>query len=847
MTLQEIWQDFAGRAGILEQRPDFKFDPAFYLDHYKDIAASGLDALTHYEGGGAKEGRKPTRYQQYLDQRPDLDKALLRFITHPELREALLAGIPDAGELAFELIMLGEPADRGISNFSAEYYFALYRDVEAAGVSAFPHYLNHGAAEGRRSLGDLLQHQYEGRRRFDPSRPTCMICVHEFSKTGAPIVGLDIVRSAAETHNVVVVSLRGGTLLEAFRDDACVVIVSDRPAEEMDYFSCPALDAVEFAILNSVECFSFQKLLVARNIPSAHYLHEYTEYTRPASKLAVTSLFADLLVFSSRQVRASWEGIFADTNFDQARDTVIVPQHDLHFGTVSQKEFDDARASLSKALGRDCTGKRIIFGAGHAQWRKGSDLFVMAAQISAATDPDTIFVWIGDGLNHEDVFFGAWQDKHMAEAGANDPKGSLFFIPAGPEYLNVCRAADAMFLSSRLDPLPNVVFDATRFGCRVVLFADASGFDDVMYTDGGVLETVPYGDVIAASEALAALPAKVPGRALASDPSDEGSVFDRIRAALYERIGAQRRFTVGRGRFDAPVAQGRGDAHRDARRQEREKIWSTQRRWVWRSADQARAEIASADEWAFQRCRIVASSPGARQGPFNLHVHVDDANVVGADLRRHPILAEAQRVVVTADEARIAEKAQNAFARAGVDPDVIVADARGRDVLPFLSLFNDGLAAADDTVWAHIHTRTAIADDTRAGLTRSSIMQGLFGDGGALSTMAEGAGISAPFTPYMIDWAASRGLANEIASRLPGPPPARPLVFPLSNMLLVRGRVAARMAELFNADYPWPNEPMASDGTVLQLIERLWPTMARSLELDAIFVEPNDNLVEDAA
>lgn len=845
MTLQDIWQEFAGEAGVLATRPDFRFDAAYYLQRYGDIRSQGLDPLQHFQDGGQVEGRLPNLYWQTVASKPAMDRSLIDFITHPGLRDAMVEGVDGAAELAFELISLGEPVDRRVSNFSSDYYFALYPDVKAAGISAFMHYLNHGAAEGRRSLGDLLQHQHEGRRAFDPARPTCMICVHELSKTGAPIVGRDIVRSAAETHNVVVASLRGGVLLEAFRDEACVVIVSDRPAEEMGYFSHPALDAVSFAVLNSVECFSFQKLLVSRDIPSAHYLHEYTEYTRPASKLAITTLFADLLVFSSEQVRASWRGVFADENINQERDTIIVPQHDLEFGAVSQGAFDKARASLSRAIGRDCTGKRVIFGAGHAQWRKGTDLFVMTAQIAAEQDPDSIYVWIGDGLNHEDVYFGTWIDKHMVEAGANDPGGNLFFIPAGPEYHNVCRAADAMFLSSRLDPLPNVVFDATRFGCRVVLFADASGFDDPMYTDGGVLETVAYGDVIEAAAALSALPVKAPGKALGNNPADQGSVFERIRAALLERVSARRRYVIGGGGFDAPVAQSMQSGP-DDRRKERQKIWSYDRRWVWRSVNEARHEIEAANDWAFEKVEI--APPVANDLPaYNLHIHATETDALAAELRNFPTLRQAERVVVTVADERLVADVEGCFGHAGVEVETLVMKPRGRDVLPFLSLFHTGVAAGEDEIWAHVHTREAMGDQTRAGLTRDALLQGLFSADGALAAMTNGVGLSAPFSPYMIDWGATRGLIEEWAPRLSGPVPARPLVFPVSNMMIVRGRVAAEMARLFGADYPWPNEPMPDDGTVVQLIERLWPLVARCAGYGAVFVEPHDELVEDVA
>jgi len=48
------------------------------------------------------------------------------------------------------------------------------------------------------------------------------------------------------------------------------------------------------------------------------------------------------------------------------------------------------------------------------------------------------------------------------------------------------------------------------------------------------------------------------------------------------------------------------------------------------------------------------------------------------------------------------------------------------------------------------------------------------------------------------------------------------------------------MNGLFGDDYPWPNEPIANDGTVFHMIERLWPAMAAKCNMRSIFLDKPD-------
>ncbi|WVJ72786.1 hypothetical protein FLP41_20605 [Paracoccus marcusii] len=88
------------------------------------------------------------------------------------------------------------------------------------------HYLRFGSVEGGRRTLRICAGAAPGQQVFRPELPTVLICVHEMSRTGAPVVGRDLVREASRTHNVAVAALRGGDLLDQFLPHCCGALVT---------------------------------------------------------------------------------------------------------------------------------------------------------------------------------------------------------------------------------------------------------------------------------------------------------------------------------------------------------------------------------------------------------------------------------------------------------------------------------------------------------------------------------------------------------------------------------------------------------------------------------------------
>lgn len=848
MSLDRLWAEILADTGLLETRPDFQFDPAFYAARYPDIADHVTDLRQNFASNGKAEGRIATSYHEVLKAVPDLDQKLAELVIDPRLRAAVDAREEGIFELIHELIALGDPIDRLISDFSQEHYFRLYPDVKAAGVEAFHHFIRFGSNEGRRSLQDVRRNQLSGQQEFDSSKPTCMICLHDFTRSGAPIVGLDLVRKARETHNVIVMGLRPGPLLDSFRELAFTLVVTDRPDEDIDYLHLPAPSQIDFAILNSVEAWVFARYLVRRAIPFANYIHEFTNYI-PVGRAIWGALFSDLMVFASDVVRDSWRSIFTDMNFDVERDSIVVAQREMHEGSVLKKEMLKARERVSRLIGKEVGDRRIVYGVGNVEWRKGVDLFVMTAQIARKIDPETLFIWIGDRRNHEDVNFGVWLEKHLLEAEADTPGGNVFFLPAGEYYQDLARAADTLYLPSRLDPLPNVVFDAIRFGANSVLFRNATGFDEETYTRSDKITRVDYGDLVGAAEALLSAPRKKPARLSlkGSKASDSvPNIFPRIAEALHERLAGQRYFVAGSGDYDLPMLYSTREEDRAARLREREKMWSYGRRWIWRSRQHAEAEIAASDNWMHQDVRLErfawVDAPGLPE--YSVHIHAHYLDNLGGDLLYYRALREAKRIVVTTDTRDKVAQIGQISANAGVPVEAIQMPNQGRDILPFLRLFTGG-HAREDEIWCHVHQKKSLGVTDAGETWRRFLMAILLGDdtrfSSALDHIANPAtGLVTAFDPSAADWDASRRLLPQIAPRLPGPIPEHILLFPVGNMFWTHGSVVANMNAIFGDDYPWPNEPIANDGTVFHLIERLWPAAVTMAERGAVYLDKPD-------
>ncbi|GAB0116260.1 glycoside hydrolase family 99-like domain-containing protein [Acidisoma sp. 7E03] len=147
-TALEAWCRTGWREG---QRPNFYFDPAWYLSSYRDVAAGDINPLIHYLHHGEREGRRPSLL---------FDPTWYRETYHVE-----------DGELCLAHYLRERLTGRVNPNpdFDSDYYLTLYPDIAAAGVDPFAHYIEIGFREDRNPSPDFDTAFYRSRYlRYQP-------------------------------------------------------------------------------------------------------------------------------------------------------------------------------------------------------------------------------------------------------------------------------------------------------------------------------------------------------------------------------------------------------------------------------------------------------------------------------------------------------------------------------------------------------------------------------------------------------------------------------------------------------------------------------------------------------
>ena len=114
------------------------------------------------------------------------------------------------------------------------------------------------------------------------------------------------------------------------------------------------------------------------------------------------------------------------------------------------------------------------------------------------------FIWIGHGYQPtEDMGYSVYLKEQVTRSRLED---CVHFVDEVTDLNPFYALADLFFLSSRLDPLPNVAIDAAHCGIPIVCFRDASGISDLMLTEPELASgVVDYLDVDGAARAISHL------------------------------------------------------------------------------------------------------------------------------------------------------------------------------------------------------------------------------------------------------------------------------------------------------------------------------------------------------
>jgi glycosyltransferase involved in cell wall biosynthesis len=873
------------REGI---EPGPRFEGGFLAPYYRSAGFAGPPAITYLR---LREHGWPvyaTRAQA---------EAVARLIRASDLFDAAgyAAAVGDLAGLdpALHYVIVGERAGLAPSNgFDPNYYGDRYPGVAHQATNRLGHYLASGRAEGRRPLPLAVTLDFD-RSRLKPNRPTILVIVHEASRTGAPILAYSVAKRLHRTCNVIVLLLAGGELVDDF-ETCCSAVIgpltqADWHPGEMKHLvahiaaACP----LSYAIVNSIASWICVPALGRALIPVVLLVHEFASYTRPKSTMRDGLDWATEVVFSAEMVAQSARAEHLTAGY---RPLHILPQGRCDLPTAREPT---ARLSAPGDLARTfrppgAEDAVVVLGCGFVHLRKGVDLFLACAAAVKAMRPrrPVRFVWIGQGYDPEnDAGYPSYLATQIALAGLEE---TVAIIGEVADLTPAYDLADLFFLSSRLDPLPNVTIDAALLGRPVVCFAGASGMADLLAAHAATRQcVVPHLDVQAAARVIADLADDRPkrqeiGNALRNigqamfDMDRYVRRLDELGKAAVQKLD-QRRQDVAAIRDDPmfdPDMYCQFDAEPMTRR---DAIADFVTRWTlagpvvgvdsfvrrpcpgFHPHIYAHAHAGTYDATAINPLAHFIRS-GKPEGPWRhdvilptsprpalhgappsaaLHAHFHYPDVAEDFVRKLAINESRCDLLLSTDEsgkARILRAATAQYRRGEVH--IRVLPNRGRDIGAFLTAFGGDIASRYAIV-GHLHGKRSVtaSGQTDPGLGerwREFLWQNLLGERHPMMDIVIGRlaadetlGLVFADDPHLVEWNTNREIGERLAARMGIATPLPPFFdFPIGTMFWAR---ASALKPLFDLKLGWddyPPEPIPYDGTVLHALERLLPFVA---------------------
>ncbi|PVX82311.1 rhamnan synthesis F family protein [Paraburkholderia unamae] len=762
-------------------------------------------------------------------------------------------------------------------DFDAEYYLRRYPDVKNAQLDPYRHFAEHGRAEGRtgRPAQLKLRANVDGMR---PGRDCVLVVSHEASRTGAPVLAWNICRELRNQYNVITLLLDDGELEQHFIEDSDVVVGPYSPGERDPLSLAPVIDElhsrypIRMAIVNSLASRAVLVPLAKCRIPSVLLIHEFFKFHCSPDDLVDAMAWAGTTVFSAEVVRTN---AAIERTRPAADAACIIPQGKsviprkpkLTSAGVAQR-----KSEIATVLAERSRKPFVVLGAGTIEYRKGVDLFIATAAEIRRIDPtaDILMIWVGRIVDN----YRQYADYIEEQIKQSDLMGRVLLAEATPDLEEIYQLADACFISSRLDPLPNIAIDAMAAGLPVLCFDKASGVAENLLTGELTRQCVlPFLSTEEAARRIVELYQEPELRANLSD-SVRRLAKDRFDMSHYVEqlvdLGRTTRERYAQQDVDiqtlndghdfiadfylppeSPV--GRADAIAEYVKANQSGIYARKATpgfypHVY-AAHQGLVETGANPLAHFVRAGrpsgpwqlkvIDVSATQARTSSTQrvaVHIHAFYPDMLADIIQRlefNDVHCDLFVSAPTEEAARAAHLALKDYAHGALD--VRVVKNRGRDIGPMVTEFAKDLQAYD--IIGHFHTKKSlhVAGSPIVRHWIAFLMENLLGTThpaarNILATFAAQPKVGLIFSddPNMIGWDKNYPFAEKLAAEMGiGDLPDQFFPFPVGTMFWAR---AAALKPLFDLGLGWddyPAEPLPIDGTMLHALERMLPTIAR--------------------
>ncbi|NEX44813.1 glycosyltransferase [Pseudotabrizicola algicola] len=451
------------------------FDPAYYQSQ---LSAPVPDALAHFRAEGDRLGLDPSPYfstRFYKQQHPDWATR-----GKPTALDDYLA--QDVGPVWLRPHPMIDP----------DFYLQRYPDVAASGMSPGGHFARHGDAEGRSPSGEFDAVFYRrcylrleetgafahfmggGKAAGHLPKPAprsavqsakamadtalalnnpILLAAHDAQEAGVPLLLLDLARDLAKRgFSPIFVLQDGGPLVTPLRRIGTVFVLAEGwHAAGL----CSGVPAGVPVIVSSAVAAPMAEASARAGLRTLLLVHEMRGY------LEAQGLIPALVDAQ----RAGARLIASFPRMAEALEQDLGPLPVVRPGVVLPvTPLDEFRLRRRSRLGR-----HMFIGAGHADRRKGFDLFLAAAHEIATQLPQARFVWLGA--------LDPWARQLAGQAQASGLPLTLPGFVAQP--LGWYGAASVYLLTSREDAGPTTLIHAAATGTPFVGYAADIGLQGI--------------------------------------------------------------------------------------------------------------------------------------------------------------------------------------------------------------------------------------------------------------------------------------------------------------------------------------------------------------------------------
>lgn len=381
-------------------------------------------------------------------------------------------------------------------DFDLIYYHETYTDMVQHVNEPCLHYEDYGRNEGRLSYGGERIKTSSGHKKYYTSKKTILIFTHEASRTGAPIVALNIAKHLSKSYNVIVWSGKDGPLDEAFKQYTIKYLTgwSSELSFNQKLDVLVEKHKVGSVIINSIVCHPIIQRIAVNSLPILSLFHEFAFYVFPQGTSAKSTILSDHTILPANIVANSYIAELEDFHKVQCdtRNMLTVRPQGLNKTSLAKSEL--AEDDFIRKFKVNSKKVKIVLGAGQLGKRKGQDLFVQTAKhvIEQDSEFDWRFIWVGGNFDIKtDLENSLYLDYFIKQ---NNLQNNIFFVPHQNSLEIFYRFADIFFLSSRLDPYPNVVLDSIGANIPTIVFKGATGYEKLIAKYPKIIRDVDYGD-----------------------------------------------------------------------------------------------------------------------------------------------------------------------------------------------------------------------------------------------------------------------------------------------------------------------------------------------------------------